>query len=182
MRVTPDIWRRAQQHGLSGSRSILPIWGSHRRMRRWPVATCTNRPTGTCAGRVNIDCNRSISSKLSITINATFAVTAASSSAIDLALPCTRMRSGEKPAFSARCNSPPEATSHHRPSCASNDMTAVHGNALEANTTWKSRRPASAPAWTNARARARRSSSATTYAGVPNSRASSTVSHPPTST
>ena len=33
----------------------------------------------------------------------------------------------------------------------------------------------------NERARARRSSSATTYAGVPNSRASSTASHPPIS-
>ena len=39
------------------------------------------------------------------------------SSASDLALPCSTIRSGAKPAASARCSSPPEATSHHRPSC-----------------------------------------------------------------
>ena len=40
-----------------------------------------------------------------------------------------------KPALSARCSSPPEATSHHRPSCANSSSTALQGNALEANTT-----------------------------------------------
>ena len=45
----------------------------------------------------------------------------------------------------------------------------------------RSRRAARAARSTNARARARRSSSATTYAGVPNSRASSTASQPPIS-
>ena len=45
----------------------------------------------------------------------------------------------------------------------------------------RSRRGAPRSASTNARARARMSSSATTYAGVPNSRASSTASQPPTS-
>ena len=34
----------------------------------------------------------------------------------DLALPCSSRRSGAKPALSARCSSPPEATSHHSPS------------------------------------------------------------------
>ena len=77
---------------------------------------------------------------------------------------------------------PPEATSHHRPSCANSVSTAVHGKRLgcehdvEVLVPGVARRPRR-----NARARARRSSSATTYAGVPNSRASSIVSQPPTS-
>ena len=39
------------------------------------------------------------------------ASTAAASSACDLALPCMTILAGSKPAFSARCSSPPEATS-----------------------------------------------------------------------
>ena len=56
----------------------------------------------------------------------------------------------------------------------------MHGKAFDANTTSKSSLRA-AKAATNARARARTSSSATTKHGVPNSRASSIVSQPPTS-
>ena len=57
----------------------------------------------------------------------------------------------------------------------------VQGNALEANTTSPGPSWCAASAPVNARARARRSSSATTYAGVPNSRASASASQPPIS-
>ena len=60
----------------------------------------------------------------------------------------------ESPAPSARCSSPPEATSHHRPSSANSSSTAVQGKALEANTTWKSSCPRRRPAC-HERARAR---------------------------
>ena len=105
---------------------------------------------------------RSSSSKLSTTIKPTRASSAIVSSDSDFALPWKTIRSAEKPAFNASQSSPPEATSHQRPSCANSSSTAVQGNAFEANTTLKSACAASAPACTNARARARRSSSATT--------------------
>ncbi len=53
---------------------------------------------------------------------------------------------GREARVSARCSSPPEATSHHSPSCGEQLSTAVQGKALEANTTWKSSWPASRPA------------------------------------
>ena len=115
----------------------------------------------------------SISSKLSTTIRAP-ASAAARSSCADFALPCRMIRRPLKPAFSASASSPPDATSTARPSSSNTRSTAVHGKALEANTTSPS--PIAAR---NSRARARRSSSATAYSGVPNSRASSIASQPP---
>src|SRR2546421_2144082 len=91
------------------------------------------------------------------------------------------MRPGSNPPCRAICSSPAEATSQPRPSSASSRATAVQGKALEPNST------SEGPSWwaptasTKVRARARMSSSATTYAGVPNSRASSMASQPPTS-
>ena len=84
------------------------------------------------------------------------------SSASDFALPCITIRSGAKPAFSARCSSPPEATSHHRPSSREQREHGGAGERLRGEHHVEVRVPASAPACTNARARARRSSSATT--------------------
>ena len=82
--------------------------------------------------------------RLSITISPTRSCSAPASSARDFALPCMTMRSAGKPAPSARCSSPPEATSHHSPSCANSSSTAVAGNALDANRTAKSSWRASA--------------------------------------
>ncbi len=78
---------------------------------------------------------RSISSKLSSTISPTPPSSAARSSSSDFALPCITIRSGAKPAASASCSSPPDATSHDSPSAANSSSTAVHGNAFDANTT-----------------------------------------------
>ena len=87
----------------------------------------------------------SISSKLSITIKPTPALAAPSrSSASDLALPCSTIRSGAKPAFSARCSSP--AGGHVAPQALLREQARarrVQGKALEANTTSKSSCPVS---------------------------------------
>ena len=106
--------------------------------------------------------SRSISSKLSTTISPT-----------PRPAPCrARSRTWRcRGARSAPGESPPRAPGEARrprprrttgPPARTARSTAVQGKALEANTTWKSSWPASRPACTNARARARRSSSATT--------------------
>src|SRR3954465_8035854 len=131
------------------------------------------------AMRSSTDCRRSpttssrraTSSSESSTMSPTPASTASRSSSWGFALPCTMTRDGSKPARSASASSPPLATSTPRPSSARIRRIAVHGNALEANETCVSGLCA-ANASRKDRARARRSSSATTYAGVPNSRAS----------
>ena len=97
VRLAGDVGRDAQQHRLRGAGPSLP------RRRRG-------------ARRASSRARRSISSKLSTTIAPTRWPRAAASSASDLALPCSTSRSGAKPAASARCSSPPEATSQHSPS------------------------------------------------------------------
>src|SRR4051812_10911637 len=127
-----------------------------------------------------ISSRRSMSRALSSTTWPTPASCASWSSRRDFALPWRWMRPGSKPAFSAMCSSPPPATSHDRPSDAMRRSTAVHANAFAAKWTSKSSVRA-ANASLNARTRARMSSSATTIAGVPNSRARSSASQPPSS-
>ena len=111
---------------------------------------------------------RSISSKLSITISPTPHSSAIRSSDSDLALPCITIRSGAKPACSARCSSP--AGGHVAPQpllreqrparpCRERPWRRTPRGSPRARSAGRHR--------TNARARARRSSSATTYAGVP---------------
>ena len=73
--------------------------------------------------------SRSISSRLSIATTSRCS-TAVRSSPSDFALPCTTIRPGSKPAFSARCSSPAEATSTPRPSSAKIRSTAVQGKRL----------------------------------------------------
>ena len=95
-----------------------------------------------------------------------------------LALPCSRMCSGSKPAASAIASSPAEATSQPSPSSARMRVTGAHGSALEAKCT-------SVRAWRLANSRrysravSRRPSSSTTNAGVPNSAATSASATPP---
>ena len=75
--------------------------------------------------------------------------------------------------------SPPPATSSPRPSCTITRWTAVHGNALEANTTReRGQRAFSSSAYS--RARARSAGSETTMTGVPNSSASASARQPAT--
>ena len=146
----------------------------------WPVriAACVSATTpgvtriSTLAGCPSAS-SLSMSSKLSTTMRAP-ASTAACSSRADFALPCSRIRSPLKPAVRASASSPPDATSTLRPSSSNTRSTAVHGNALEAKIT-----SPSPMAVLNSRARPRRSSSATAYSGVPNSRARSAASQPP---
>ncbi len=138
---------------------------------------------------------RSISSRLSITISPTRWRSAIRSSASDLALPCSTSRSGAKPALQREVHLP--AGGHVAPQPLLRER-AQHGGAgeglggeqhVQLRAAWPQRPgPAAASASAQARGRPprrprprRRSSSATTYAGVPNSRASSIVSHPPTS-
>ncbi len=88
------------------------------------------------------------------------------------------MAAGSTPALSAMVSSPPLATSQPMPSSAKSRATAVQAKAFEAK--WMAKSSVwAAKAALKARARARRSSSETTYAGVPNSRASSSASQPP---
>ena len=95
-----------------------------------------------------------------------------------LALPCSRTCSGSNPAASAIASSPAEATSQPSPSSARMRVTGAHGSALEAKCT-------SVRAWRlvnssrYSRAVARRPSSSTTKAGVPNSAATSASATPP---
>ncbi len=103
----------------------------------------------------------------------TRASSAACSSPSSRAFPCSTILAGSKPARRARCSSPAEATSQPRPSCSNSAITAVAGKAFDANSTSKSSCPAARKASMNERARARRSSSATMYAGVPKRSASS---------
>ena len=122
---------------------------------------------------------RSTSSGPSITIMPTPAASASPMSSSLLALPCSRMCAGSKPAASAIASSPAEATSQPRPSSARIRVTGAHGSALEAKCT-------SVSAWRllNAsrysRAVSRRPCSSTTRAGVPNSAATSASAQPPT--
>ena len=154
----------------------------------WPVEmwSCVSPRTSgatriiTSCSRVARRSRRSSSSALSATISPTPASSASPSSRSDFALPWSVTMPGATPARRAICSSPPEATSAPIPSSARTRRTAVHGNAFVAKERCTSAATA-ANASRNSRARARRSSSATMYAGVPNSRASSTRSQPPTS-
>ncbi len=76
--------------------------------------------------------SRSISTSESTMIRPTPISTARRSSADDLLLPWKPIRAGSKPARSATASSPPEQTSRHRPSCATQRATVVHRNALPA--------------------------------------------------
>src|SRR3954451_7135744 len=136
--------------------------------------------TGWRSRGATMSCRRSMSWSLSSTTCPTPASCASWSSRRDFALPWRWMRPGSKPAFSAMCSSPPPATSHARPSSAMRRRTAVHANALAAKWTSKSAVRA-ANACLNARTRARMSSSEATITGVPNSRARSSASQPPSS-
>ena len=90
VRLAPHVRRHPHQHRLGLSASARP--------RR--SAAPGGRSRRSCPPRSG---PRATSSAIA-------------SSASDFALPCITIRSGAKPAFSARCSSPPEATSHHRPS------------------------------------------------------------------
>ena len=140
----------------------------------WPVriAACVSATTpgvtriSTLAGCPSAS-SLSMSSKLSTTIRAP-ASTAASQLPRGLRVAVQQDPvAAEAGALSASASSPPDATSTLRPSSSNTRSTAVHGNALEAKIT-----SPSPMAVLNSRARPRRSSSATAYSGVPNSRAS----------
>ncbi len=105
-------------------------------MNSWVCAstpTVTRTITGTTTPRSRATASsRAISRNESTTIRPTPASTAATSSAIDLLLPCSAIRSGGKPARSATASSPSLATSRLRPSSATQRATSVHRNALDA--------------------------------------------------
>ena len=95
----------------------------------------------------------------------------------DLLLPWKPIRSGGKPARSATASSPPVQTSRLRPSSATQRATARAQERLAGVEDVVSPPNASR----NARQRARKSASSSTYAGVPCSATRSRTSTPPTS-
>ena len=89
------------------------------------ISTCWRRPAPA-----QIASRRAISASESQITWPTPASTAARSSASLLLLPCMWIRAGSKPARSAVCSSPPEATSIESPSSLSSAQSAVIGAAL----------------------------------------------------
>ena len=105
-------------------------------MNSWVCAstpTVSRTSTGATTPRSRATASsRAISWNESSTTRPTPASTAATSSAVDLLLPCNAIRSAGKPARSATASSPPLHTSSERPSSATQRATSVHRNALAA--------------------------------------------------
>ena len=105
-------------------------------MNSWVCAstpTVARTSTGCRTPRCSASqASRAISANESSTTRPTPAASARSSSATDLLLPCTAIRSGGTPARSAAVSSPPVHTSRPRPSSVIQRSTASEQNALAA--------------------------------------------------
>ena len=123
--------------------------GCGRRGRRARPRRCSSR-------------SRSISSRLSITISPTRSAQRRRELGLGLGVAVHHDALGRKAGASARCSSPPEATSHHSPSCGEQLEHRGAGEGLGGEHDREVLVAAARPAATKARARARRSSSATT--------------------
>ncbi len=106
--------RSASARAASGGMPNLePAWPV--RMCSWVSASTPGTTRRSSRGPPPSAWRRSASCSLSSTTVPTPASTAIRSSASDLALPCRYRRPGSNPARSARCSSPPEATSQPEP-------------------------------------------------------------------
>ncbi len=155
-----------------------------------PVITCS-WVSATTPGRIRtstswfppdgtVSSSRSTSSALSTTTSPRPCSTAIAISSDDFALPCRTTSEGSTPALTALRISPPPATSSPRPSSTITRCTAVAGNALDAKTT-RERGHRDVSSVRYSRARDRSAASSTTSTGVPNSAASASARHPPSS-
>ena len=89
-----------------------------------PTVTRTSTRCGRRRARAASAASRAISSNESTTIRPTPASSAAASSATDLLLPCSAIRSAGNPARSATASSPPVQTSRPSPSSSTQRTTA----------------------------------------------------------